>query len=82
MLTSAKQAVYIGSMEALTKAIEHAGGVAALAKAIGCSPQVICNWRIRGQVPPERCMAVETATGGAVTRGELRPDVFGQGATA
>jgi DNA-binding transcriptional regulator YdaS (Cro superfamily) len=39
--------------------------------------QHINNWKKRG-VPAERCIAIETATAGAVTRYDLRPDVFGQ----
>lgn len=64
-------------MDALTKAIEHAGGVAKLASLIGAAPNVVGNWKLRGRVPVERCMAVEAATSGAVTRHDLRPDVFG-----
>lgn len=48
-----------------------------LATAIDLKPNVVGNWRLRGQVPAERCIDVETATSGAVTRYDLRPDVFG-----
>jgi DNA-binding transcriptional regulator YdaS (Cro superfamily) len=65
-------------MTPLDKAIEAAGGVAKMAASIGLSPNVVSNWRGRGQVPAERCLAVEAATGGAVTRYDLRPDVFGK----
>ena len=41
------------------------------------TPQAVHNWIVRG-VPAERCLAIENATGGAITRYELRPDVFGQ----
>lgn len=41
--------------------------------------QHVTNWKARG-VPAERCLAIETATGGAVTRYQLRPDVFGSAA--
>lgn len=64
-------------MEALERAIEVAGGLSALAVAIGSTPQVVQNWRKRG-VPPERCADVERATGGKVTRADLRPDLFGE----
>lgn len=53
------------------------GGVGKLAVAIGLRQNVVGNWRLRGQVPAERCVAIEKATAGAVTRHDLRPDVFG-----
>jgi len=70
------------AMDALTKAIEAAGGVGKLALAIGTAQNVVSNWRARGQVPAHRCAEVERATGGAVTRHDLRPDVFGEPAPA
>lgn len=72
-------------MNPLDKAIEHAGGVTALAEKLGVRQSVVSNWRTRGtspRVPAERCIAIEQATDGAVTRQELRPDVFGEPATA
>lgn len=62
-------------MSALERAIERAGGLSALASAIGVTPQVVVNWRKRG-VPPERCAEIERATEGTVTRADLRPDIF------
>ena len=58
-------------------AVEKAGGQAALALAIGVSPQLVWQW-VNGRRPvaPRHCIPIETATG--VTRYELRPDVFGQ----
>lgn len=69
----------IGSMEetALTKAIDRAGGVSQLARALGVRQSVVSNWRKR-QVPADRCRAIEHATG--VAANELRPDVFGPAA--
>lgn len=67
-------------MNALDKAIDHAGGVTALAEKLGVRQSVVSNWRTRGvspRVPAERCIAIEQATKGAVTRHDLRPDVFG-----
>jgi DNA-binding transcriptional regulator YdaS (Cro superfamily) len=60
----------------LDRAIEAVGSAKALADALGVTKQAITGWRQRG-VPPERVLAVERLTGGAVTRHELRPDVFG-----
>ena len=70
----------IGIMKPLDKAIEHAGGVTALADKLGVRQSVVSNWKTRGddpKVPAERCIDVERATDGVVTRYELRPDVFG-----
>jgi pyruvate,orthophosphate dikinase len=62
---------------ALEKAITEAGGTAALARAISVTPQAISQWE---RVPAERVIAVEEATGGKVSRGELRPDLYPGGA--
>jgi TorA maturation chaperone TorD len=59
----------------LDKAIEAAGGVRALARALGVSQPAVSAWK---KVPPERVAAVEAATG--VLRAELRPDLFGEAA--
>lgn len=62
-------------MDALNEAIEHAGGVSALAVAIGVTQSAVSNWRSRGVfVPPDHCASIETAAKGAVTRRDLRPD--------
>lgn len=63
-------------MSALERAIAKAGGLTALAAAIKTTPQVVVNWRKRG-VPAERVLDIEAATGGQVTRHDLRPDIFG-----
>lgn len=69
--------VILRFMNPLDLAIEAAGGIVKLATAIGLRPNVVGNWKLRGQVPAERCLAIEQATAGAVTRHDLRPDVFG-----
>lgn len=61
-------------MDALSKAIESAGGIAQLAKMIGVSTSTPSMWKARGRVPPEHCAEIERATCGAVTRRDLRPD--------
>lgn len=58
---------------ALETAINEAGGTAALARTISVTPQAISQW---DRVPAERVIAVEEATGGKVTRGDLRPDLY------
>jgi DNA-binding transcriptional regulator YdaS (Cro superfamily) len=70
------------SNKALERAIAIVGSQGQLAKRIGRG-RVQANislWlhRDRQGVPAEFCLAVEQATGGLVTRYELRPDVFGE----
>lgn len=65
---------------ALERAIEHAGGQTALAKKLGVKQANVWTWlnRVKGETPPaEFCLGIEVATAGAVSRYELRPDVFG-----
>jgi DNA-binding transcriptional regulator YdaS (Cro superfamily) len=69
-----KHGVYCSRMERIIKAISTAGGVSALAKELGATPQQVANWRVRG-VPVEYCPAIERATNGAVRCEELRPEV-------
>lgn len=47
----------------------------AIAQAVGVTPPVVSDW-VTGKkgVPVERCVAIEIATGGEVTRRDLRPD--------
>ena len=59
---------------ALERAIRAAGGVVALANAIGISKQAVCGWE---KCPPGRVLDVETATKGVISRYRLRPDIFG-----
>jgi DNA-binding transcriptional regulator YdaS (Cro superfamily) len=47
----------------------------ALASALGVSKGAVNQWKDQGRcVPLEHCVAIERATGGAVTRRDLRPD--------
>lgn len=52
------------------------GAAASLARRLGVSPVLISQWRngVR-QVPAERCLDIEKATGGVVRCEDLRPDV-------
>ena len=59
----------------LEKAISIVGSHK-LAKKVGVKPPTVYSWLRTGRAPAERCIAIEQATGGAVTRYELRPDVF------
>lgn len=66
-------------MSAFERAIKIAGGQSALSRKIGRSQSVISYWVTRrgGLVPAEVCADIEAAVDGAVTRQDLRPDVFG-----
>lgn len=73
----------IGDMKPLNKAVNMVGGQAALARALqnrrhcNIRQQHIWKWLQKGRVPAEYAMTIEGITGGAVTRYDLRPDVFG-----
>lgn len=58
----------------IEKAADILGGAVNLAALLGVSAQVVSNWKQRDAVPIERCVAIEQATGGQVTRRDLRPD--------
>jgi len=78
-------------MTHLLKTVEIAGGQNALAKkithwhaangdpSVAVKQQYVWKWlRSSSPVPPaEHCRAIEDITQGAVTRYDLRPDVFG-----
>jgi len=64
--------------QSVLRAIEVAKSASALATACGQPRQAIDRWRRTGKVPAHHCIPIENATEGAVTRYELRPDVFGQ----
>jgi TorA maturation chaperone TorD len=55
----------------LERAIDTAGGVRALARALGVSQPAISNWK---RVPADRVIAVESVTG--IARAVLRPDLY------
>ena len=61
-------------MNALHKAVSIAGSQKALADQIGVVQSAVANWLKRGNIPVEHCLAIEKATGGKVTRQELRPE--------
>jgi DNA-binding transcriptional regulator YdaS (Cro superfamily) len=62
---------------ALARACEAVGGQAALGRKIGRKQSTIWNW-LKNGIPADQCPAIEQATDGAVTRYDLRPDVFGE----
>jgi DNA-binding transcriptional regulator YdaS (Cro superfamily) len=59
----------------LQKACDLTGSQAALARILRVTPAYI-HQLVKGSrpIPPEKCVAIERATGGAVTRRDLRPD--------
>jgi DNA-binding transcriptional regulator YdaS (Cro superfamily) len=63
------------SLSPLDRACELVGSSTALAERIGSVQSAISNWRARGRVPVEACIAIERETAGAVTVEELRPDI-------
>lgn len=51
------------------------GAATALAKAIGVTSVMVSQWLSgRKSIPLERCVAIERATNGEVTRQDLRPN--------
>jgi DNA-binding transcriptional regulator YdaS (Cro superfamily) len=62
------------SEKAIQAAIDKAGGMRPLARAIGVSYQAIQSWKKR--IPAERVLDVERATG--IPRDKLRPDLYGR----
>lgn len=66
------------SHRAITKAIDVCGGQRALSIAIKAAPALVWQWANKKRpVAAKRCIAIEEATRGAVTRHDLRQDVFG-----
>jgi len=59
----------------LLKAIKFAGGPSVLAEKLGISKQAVSLWK---KPPAARCIDIENATLGKVTRYELRPDIYGK----
>lgn len=53
-----------------------------IAAACGVHFSAVSHWLRRNRVPAEHCRAIETFTGGAVTRYDLRPDIFGSQSAA
>lgn len=63
----------------IKKAVEIIGSQRALADQLGIRPVQVFKWyHGNSAVPAIRCAAIEAATNGAVTRYDLRPDVFGE----
>ena len=61
------------SKSVVEKAIKLSGGVGALAKALGISPQAVHKWKTAG-VPADRVVDLEEQSG--LPREMLRPDLY------
>lgn len=59
--------------EALQKAVTVCGNQTELSRRIGVTIQAVNQWRV---APPLRVLDIERATGGEVSRHELRPDLY------
>lgn len=66
------------SNEALKRAVEVVGSQAKLGEMIGVPQQKISYWLTvaKNGTAAEFVLAIEGATGGTVTRHELRPDLY------
>jgi DNA-binding transcriptional regulator YdaS (Cro superfamily) len=62
--------------QTIYRAAQAAGNAHRLSKMLGISHVAVGKWIRRGRIPAERVLAVEKATGGKVSRYELRPDIY------
>jgi DNA-binding transcriptional regulator YdaS (Cro superfamily) len=63
-----------GMNKKVTEAINLLDGVTSVSRLCGVKPPSVWEWKQRGSIPIEHCATIERATGGAVTRKDLRPD--------
>ncbi len=63
-------------MDSIDRAIAYFGSQTEMAAALGITQPTVSEW-LHGvrQVPVERCLQIEEATGGAMRCEELRPDI-------
>lgn len=64
-----------GAASPIYRAIELFGSQSALANACGVTHQSVLKW-IKYRIPAERCIDIERATCGQVSRSDLRPDLW------
>lgn len=64
-------------MNAIDRAVATLGGISKASREIGVSHEAVRRW-ISGanRITAERAIQIEHATAGAVTRADLRPDLF------
>lgn len=65
--------------KALQVAIKEAGGTVKVAAALRITSQAVSQWR---ECPDRRVLALEALCGKAVTRQQLRPDLYPVGEAA
>lgn len=63
------------AIDASRKLIDMLGGPSVLAKYFELTPWAVSKWRLR--IPAERVLELESLADCAVTRYEVRPDVYG-----
>ena len=65
-------------MSTIKLVVDLLGGQIKAAKAIGVAQQAVFKW-VKEEMPisAKSATAIEKATNGAVTRAEIRPDIFG-----
>lgn len=63
-------------MRPIDKTIKIIGSQAELARLLETSPPNVHKMLKTGRVPAKHCRKIESATGGAVTAEQLRPDIF------
>ena len=61
---------------AIKRAVEAVGSQARLAELLSVTPQAVHLWVRKNYVPATRVLGIEAATGGRVSRHELRPDLY------
>jgi len=61
----------------IENAVKHYGSQAKLAEALRCSQQQISYLLKASSVSAEMAKKLDEATGGAVSRHDLRPDIYG-----
>lgn len=62
-------------MKPLEKVTKLLGSQKMIAKVLGISQQAVSDWRSNA-IPGRHVIALEKATGGKITRYELRPDLY------
>lgn len=66
----------------IERAITLHGSQARLAERMGCSQQQISYLLKASSITAEMALALDDATGGEVSKHQLRPDIFGQAGAA
>lgn len=64
----------------IERAVAIYGSEAKLAEAVGVSQPAINKARKRGAVSPKLALEIDRATGGEISKHQLRPDIFGEAA--